>query len=78
MKLFLMFTNSDKITSNCNEILEFIKNPKFKRLKDELFNIIITLESFPFFNQELKRRDDGINHERENSGMYENIFYLEH
>ena len=49
MKSFIIAPNTDKITSNCNEINEHIKNPKFKHLKDELSKIKITLESFPFF-----------------------------
>jgi len=76
MKSFIMAPNIDKITSNCNEISEHIKNPKFKHLKDELSKIKITLESFPFFNPELKRNNDGTNPEGENSGMYEKDFYL--
>ena len=76
MKSFIMSPNTDKITSDCNEIVEHIKNPKFKHLKDELTKIKITLESFPFFNQELKRNADGSNPEGENSGMYEKNFYL--
>ncbi len=76
MKSFIMSPNADKIAANCNEIIEHIKNPKFKHLKDELSKIKITLESFPFFNPELKRNADGSNPEGENSGMYEKNFYL--
>ena len=63
MKSFIMSPNADKIAANCNEIIEHIKNPKFKHLKDELSKIKITLESFPFFNPELKRNADGPNPE---------------
>ena len=76
MKTFTMAPDIDKITSNCNEINEYIKNPKFKHLKDELSKIKITLESFPFFNPELKKNEDGTNPEGENSGMYDKNFYL--
>ena len=62
--------------ADCNEINEHIKNPKFKHLKDELTKIRITLESFPFYNPELKRNEDGTNPEGENSGMYDKDFYL--
>ena len=75
MKSFIMNPNIENITKNCNEIIEHIKNPKFKHLKDELSKIKITLESFPFFNPELKKKDDGTNPEGENSGMYEKNFY---
>ena len=75
MKSFIMTPNIEKIKRNCNEIIEHIKNPKFKHLKDELSKIKVTLESFPFFNPELKRNDDGSNPEGENSGMYERNFY---
>lgn len=36
---------------------------------------IVNLESFPFFNPELKKNEDGSNLEGENSGMYEKNFY---
>jgi len=76
MKLFIMAPNADKTVSNCKEIIEHIKNPNFKQFKDELSKIKITLESFPFFNPELKRNADGPNPEWEHSGMYEKNFYL--
>ena len=76
MKSFTMSPNAEKISANCNEIAEHIKNPKFKHLKDELSKIKITLESFPFYNPELKRNEDGTNPEGPNSGMYDENFYL--
>ena len=49
--------------------------PKFKHLKNELLNIKINLESFPFYIEELKKNEDGSNPEGENSGMYEKDYY---
>ena len=64
-----------EITKLCSEISDYIKNPNFKHLKDELSKIKITLESFPFFNPELERNEDGTNPEGESTGIYENNFY---
>ena len=76
MKSFIMAPNIEKIIADCNEINNQIKNPKFKHLKDELFKIKITLESFPFYNAELEKNKDGSNPGDENTGMYDKNFYL--
>ena len=75
MNFFIMEPKFEEITKLCSEISDFIKNPNFKHLKDELSKIKITLESFPFFNQELKRNEDGTNPEGESTGIYENNIY---
>ena len=76
MKSFTISPNIGKIYANLNEIVEHIKNPKFKNLKEELSNIRISLESFPFYNPELKRNKDGTNPEGENTGMYNKNFFM--
>ena len=75
MKSFIMTPIIENISKNCSEISDQIKYPKFQHLKDELSKIKVTLESFPFFNPELKKNEDGTNPEGENSGMYEKNFY---
>ena len=75
MNSFIMEPKIEEITKLCAEISDHAKNPKFKHLKDELSKIKVTLESFPFFNPELKRNEDGTNPEGENSGMYEKNFF---
>ena len=64
-----------KIIKNSEEIEEYINNPVFKKLKQELSKIPITLESFPFFNKESKMNKDGTNPEGENLSMYCKNFY---
>ena len=39
MKAFVMKIDTDKILKNCEEIPEHIKNPKFRKLKEELSEI---------------------------------------
>ena len=75
MKSFITTLNIEKISKNYSLITENANNLKFKHLKDELSKIKVNLESFPFFNPELKKNEDGSNLEGENSGMYEKNFY---
>ena len=62
----------NKLIKNSDEIKKDIRNPKFKRLKEELFKIVIPLESFSFNNKELPPKD-GLNPEGE--GMYKRNLY---
>ena len=74
MNYIIIEPNIENIKKNCLELIE--KNaPKFKHLKNELLNIKINLESFPFYIEELKKNEDGSNPEGENSGMYEKDYY---
>ena len=74
MKAFVMKIDTEKILKNFEEIPEHIKNPKFRKLKEELSEITITLESYPFFIKEIDNKDEN-NPEGENASMYEKDFY---
>ena len=77
MKSLIIQPNIEKISENRDKIKDHINNPKYKELKDEITNKIkFSLESFPFFNPELERNNDGSNPDGENSGMWERNFYL--
>ena len=75
MESLLIPLNSEEILKNLEEIQTHIKNPKFKHLKEELSKITYTLESFPFYVEELKMKEDGSNPDGENAGMYPKDFY---
>ena len=67
--------NLDDIIKNMNLISELIKNPKFPILKNELNNIKITLESFAFYQPELKKDIFGKNLGGEEDSMYPKDFF---
>ena len=76
MNSFIIQPNIEKINNKCSELTgEGKPEPIFTHLKNELLNIKINLESFPFFIEELKKNEDGSNPEGENSGMYEKDYY---
>ena len=73
MGQFMEILDKDKITEELKKIDELIKNPKFKELKKFLNDIQIGLESFPFYQEDMKSKD-GENPEGD-GGMYPKNFF---
>ena len=53
--------NIEQINKELKELPKYIKNPKYKKLKEELSKIVITQESYPFYIPELPMNEDGSN-----------------
>jgi hypothetical protein len=67
--------NQEHILEKVQKYSEGIKNVYFKELKDRLNKIKITLESFAFYQPELKLNKNNENPLGENDGMYPRNFF---
>ena len=65
--------NLDEIYNNFKYVDEHIKNPLYRNLKDELSNILIFLESSPFYIPELSEEEIKKNPDKGN--LYEEGFF---
>ena len=74
MESFVEIMDIEQINSEIKNVINVIKNPKFKELKKFLNNIEISLESFPFHQEDMLPNDNGENPEGD-GGMYEKDFY---
>ena len=74
MESFVEIMNIDNINAEIKNVINVIKNPKFKELKKFLNNVEISLESFPFHQEDMLPNENGENPEGE-GGMYDKNFY---
>ena len=66
--------NIDQINAELKNVINVIKNPKFKELKKFLNNIEISLESFLFHQEDVATNENGENPEGK-GGMFDKNFY---
>ena len=59
MESFVEIMDIEQINSEIKNVINVIKNPKFKELKKFLNNIEISLESFPFHQEDMVPNDNG-------------------
>jgi hypothetical protein len=74
MEGFIEPIDFEQINLELKNVLNISKNPKFIQLKKFLNNIEISLESFPFYQEDMRSNIDGENPEGE-GGMYPEILY---
>ena len=71
---FVEIMNFDNINAEIKNVINVITNPNFRELKQFLNNVEISLESFPFHQEDMLPNENGENPEGD-GGIYDKNFY---